>query len=159
MMESTNKDEAKKLQKQFMQDVIIRIDETSKYIKPDEKTVEYAIMYLPSESVFNEVWKDESVISHALKKHVIVAGPATFYTYINFISLNLYQDKLSNNVDSVVKSIMTLQSYLSQLGELIVKLGKGIKGIVKQYDDVNTQYDSIENRVSMITSSKMKMIK
>ena len=78
--------------KAFTNDVKKRIDETSKYILPGEKTTDFAMMYIPSESVYYEAFvKDKNfneenvMIDYAWKKRVCPVSPQTIYPYLVMI--------------------------------------------------------------------------
>ena len=81
--------------KEFKNDLKKRIDETSKYIKPEEKTMDFAFMFIPSEWVYydlivNKVWAIESkttdLIEYAFKeKKVIIVSPTSFYAYLQTV--------------------------------------------------------------------------
>ncbi len=76
IIESDNQDQKEKLKKEFLKDVRNRINEiASKYILPNQGTFNFAIMYIPSETIYYEVVSDEETISYMIEKKVVPASP------------------------------------------------------------------------------------
>ena len=55
ILESRDASEKEKYEKAFISDIKIRIDETSKYVKPEENTMDFAFMFIPSEAVYYDL--------------------------------------------------------------------------------------------------------
>src|SRR5205823_8667144 len=93
-----------------------------KYIRPDEGTYDFALMYIPAENVYYEaVLRAEdpgdakSVLGHALRRRVIPVSPHTFYAYLLVILHGLK----GMRVDQHAREIQ------EQLGGLRLELGRG----------------------------------
>jgi len=94
IQKETSKDRREKLEKEFKMDLKNRIVETSKYIRPEEGTSDFAIMFIPAEGIFYNllVYKvgstnvsSEDLINFAFSKKVIIVSPNTFFAYLQTI--------------------------------------------------------------------------
>ena len=83
LTEARTEEEKTLFQKKFIQDIKFNIDKiSSKYILPSEKTVDYALMYIPAEAIFHQIMfnlKGEDVADYARKKKVTLTSPNTIY--------------------------------------------------------------------------------
>ena len=86
IVSSTNPAEKEKFEKLFKQDLKNRIDETSKYIRPEEGTMEFAFMFIPSETIYYDLLMRSSQVNSAdlieyafNQKHVIIVSPTNFF--------------------------------------------------------------------------------
>ncbi|CAM6005654.1 unnamed protein product [Sphagnum balticum] len=80
----------KSIRKLFSQDVKVMCDSiASKYIIAG-KTLDFALMFIPAESVYYELLKDSELHQYCLKKHVIPVSPNSFYAYLQAIAVLLY---------------------------------------------------------------------
>nr|MBP7018412.1 DNA recombination protein RmuC [Candidatus Saccharibacteria bacterium] len=104
LIESNDKAEKERLAKQMKSDLKLRIDETSKYIKPDENTLDIAFMFIPSEAIYydliiNEVGASQTVsrdlIQYAFRdKKVIIVSPTTLLAYLQTVMQGLRSLKI-----------------------------------------------------------------
>jgi len=86
ILETAGLEEKKKYEKALVNDLKTRIDETSKYVRPQEGTMEFAFMFIPSEAVYYDllinkvgsVIEDKNLIAYAGQKKVIVVSPTSF---------------------------------------------------------------------------------
>lgn len=94
-----------------------RIDETSKYILPNEKTTDFALMYIPSESVYYEAFiknkqfgEDNTLIDYALKKKVYPTSPQTIYPYLMTILQGMKALKIEENAKDILGKVTGLRN-------------------------------------------------
>ena len=88
MIESTNKDELVELEKKFKADIKNRIDETSKYIRPNEKTTDYAYMFIPADGLYQDLLNSRvgslkinqrDLVNYAYEKKVMIVSPMSLF--------------------------------------------------------------------------------
>ena len=94
MMKADNPTSSEKttLQKEFVRDVRHHIDAIAKkYILPDEGTMDFALMYVPSESVFYELCNLQEVMDYARRCRVYVVSPSTLYAHLQTILLSFFR--------------------------------------------------------------------
>ncbi len=94
-----------------------RIDETAKYIQPDEKTTDFALMYIPSESVYYEAFvrnkqfgEENTLIDYALKKRVYPTSPQTIYPYLMTILQGMKALKIEENARDILGKVTGLRN-------------------------------------------------
>ncbi|MDO8515138.1 MAG: DNA recombination protein RmuC, partial [bacterium] len=80
--------EDESFKKDFQRDIKNRVDEIAdKYILPDEGTVDFALMYVPSEAVYYDIVNSE-LIDYAYKRRVMPVSPSTFYAFLRSVLLS-----------------------------------------------------------------------
>jgi DNA recombination protein RmuC len=95
ILDADTKEQKEIFEKEFRKDLKKRIDETSKYIRPEEKTMEFAFMFLPSEGIYYDLLVNKvgtlsvntvDLIEYAFKeKKVIIVSPTSFYAYLQTV--------------------------------------------------------------------------
>ena len=137
-----NMDEAqtKNITRAFVQDVKTMVDGiSSKYIIP-EKTLDFALMFIPAESVYYEFIKNMELQQYALKKHVIVVSPNSFYAYLQAIAVGFRGLKIQAEAKKIEGTIICLKNDFQKFMVDFNKVGKHLK-------DAQTQYTNVEDRV------------
>ncbi|MCX5685894.1 MAG: DNA recombination protein RmuC [Candidatus Omnitrophica bacterium] len=103
--------------KSFSAAVKKRIDETSKYILPDEKTTDFALMYIASESVYYEAFvkntqfgEDNTLVDYAIRKKVYPTSPQTIYPYLMTILQGMKALKIEENAKEILGKVTGLRN-------------------------------------------------
>jgi DNA recombination protein RmuC len=103
--------------KAFSSAVKKRIDETAKYILPNEKTTDFALMYIASEGVYYEAFvkskqfgEDNALIDYALKKKVYPTSPQTIYPYLMTILQGMKALKIEENAKDILRKVTALRN-------------------------------------------------
>lgn len=117
-MLSSNDDAVKRGHwKSFVAAVKKRIDETAKYILPGEKTTDFALMYIASESVYYEAFiknkqfgEDNNIIDYAIKKRVYPTSPQTMYPYLMTILQGMKALKIEENAKEILGKVTGLRN-------------------------------------------------
>lgn len=138
-----NLDEAqrKEARKAFNQDVKAMAESiSSKYIIP-EKTLDFAFMFIPAESVFYEVMKDSDLHQHCLKRHVIPVSPNSFYAYLQAIAVGFRGLKIQVEAKKIEGALLRLKVDFQKFQNDFQKVGKHLK-------DAQSQYTNVEDRVA-----------
>jgi len=136
-----------------------RIDEIAdKYIKPDEGTFEFALMYVPAESVYYEavvrgeqLEDGESVVGYALGRKVIPVSPNTFYAYLAAILHGLKGLEVEKEARAILESLGGLQQQFARYDDAFRLVGKHLDHAVRQYAEAERQFGLIEERFEKIT--------
>jgi DNA recombination protein RmuC len=94
-----------------------RVDETSKYILPGEGTTDFALMYIPSESVYYEAFvrssqfgENNPLIDYALNKRVYPVSPMTIYPYLVTILQGMKALKIEENAKDILGKVTGLRN-------------------------------------------------
>jgi DNA recombination protein RmuC len=139
-----------------------RIDEIAdKYIKPDEGTFEFALMYVPAENVYYEavvrgedLEGEESVVGYALRRKVIPVSPNTFYAYLAAILHGLKGLEVERKAREILDSLGGLQQQFAKFDAAYRLVGKHLDHAVRQYDEAERQIGLIQERFQQITGVK-----
>jgi len=128
--------------KNFLSDVKKRIDETSKYISDEDGTT-YAIMFIPSEGIFNFVVSETSLIDDAFKKNVIIAGPSTMMAIIKSVDqyMRLFDD--INNSEKKIKMLGKVIDYLNNYDKAFSDLLNGVDKLAKLKNELATKEQTL----------------
>src|SRR3989339_613322 len=138
--ESDDKLEQERYLREFTTDVKQKIKQvtTRDYINPEEKTVDFVILFVPNEMIFsfiydrlNEVWDE------AMKKKVILAGPFSFTAIIRMIFQSYKNFKYQENLYDIIKLIKVFEQEYEKFNEALDTLGTRIQSVANQYQTVS----------------------
>lgn len=163
ILESRDPAEKKRYESAFVNDLKARIDETAKYIKPEENTMDFAFMFIPSEAVYYDllinrvgaVTDDTSnLIYYAGKKKVIVISPTSFLAYLQTVLQGLRNQKISEQAQEVIKEVERLGKHLITYSEHMKRLGSHLGTTVSSYNKASKEFEKIDKDVVKITEGK-----
>lgn len=159
MTKAENKEEKDGFLKEFEKDVKKHIDEISKkYIAPDEGTIDFALMYIPSEPVYYEILNSSNLSGYAHQKNVLTVSPNSFYYFLRLIILGLEGRKMEEKTKFILQLIKTLQVDASKVGGALGILTRHIKNAYTAADDVNARFTRLSSKIesAQITSPKQQ---
>jgi DNA recombination protein RmuC len=144
--------------KAFTNDVKKRIDETSKYILPHEKTTDFALMYIPSESIYYESFirdkhfgEDNSLIDYAIKKKVYPVSPQTIYPYLVTIVQGMKALKIEENAREILGKVSGLRNDFERFKSVYTIIVNHIKNACNKHDDEGlTSVARIDQHISSL---------
>jgi DNA recombination protein RmuC len=112
--------EKKSIGRDFENDVKKHIDAISrKYILTDEGTIDYALMYVPSEAVYYEIVNNAKIFDYASGKRVLPVSPTTFYAYLKAILMSFEGQKIEAQAKQIFVTLRAAQKdYLAGRREL-----------------------------------------
>jgi DNA recombination protein RmuC len=126
----------------------------SKYILPDEGTLDFALMYIPAENVYYEtIIKDEglggdqSIISHALERRVIPVSPNSFYAYLQAIGMGLKGMQIEQQAQEIMRYLSRLQGDFSRFREDFSTLGGHVERARKKYEEADIKLGRFEEKL------------
>ncbi len=166
-MDATDDKDRISFRKQFIADVKTHIKSISdKYIKPDEGTFDFALMYIPAENVYYEtIIKDESfgevdsgLFQHALARKVIPVSPNSFYAYLQVILLGLKGMTVEKSAQEILQNIGRLRSDLSKFSEDFIKVGKHLSHSKLSFDQAEKHLIRFTDKLHQIESPETKQI-
>ncbi len=152
--------ERKKYESAFIADLKTRIDETSKYVKPAEGTMDFAFMFIPSEAVYYDLLinkvgaiQDETrnLVSYAGEKHVIVVSPTSFLAYLQTVLQGLKNQKISEQTKEIIKHVVNLTRHLKVYDDYFGKVGKNLSNTVGAYNHAYKEFAKIDKDVLKIS--------
>jgi len=127
--------------KEFIRDIKKHIDDVSrKYILPQEGTLDYAIMYVPAESVFSEITANQpELLEYAHQKKVILVSPNTFYYFLKIIMIGLEGAKIEEASKRILDG-------LNAIRQESVKFGDELSIMTGHIDDAKKASERVTNR-------------
>lgn len=156
LLEAGSDEKQAEARKVFLKDVKKHIDDISvRYILPEEGTFEFALMYIPSESVYYEIIiKDdspaESLSSYAMKKKVIPVSPNSFYAYLQAIVRGLKGMRIERSAQIILESLGQLEVDLEQCVTDFEKIGGHLMHARSAYEKTEQRFHKVQNRLSAL---------
>jgi DNA recombination protein RmuC len=160
------KDETNKiaLEKIFKADLKLRIDETSKYIRPSENTMEFALMFIPSEGIYYDLLINEvgsvkvntrDLLEYAFQeKHVIIVSPTNFLAYLQTVLQGLRALQIEESAKEIRQRVEMLGKHLCAYNEYLDKLGTHLTTSVNAYNAAAKEFTKIDKDVLKITGGE-----
>lgn len=152
---------AKAARRQFLVDVRRHIDAVAGYILPDERTYEFALMYIPAENIYYEVavkseWGSDErhLLSHALSRKVIPVSPNTLYAYLYTIALGLRGLQVEKCAQEIIGRLGRVQKDFRQLTEDFTVVGKHLANARGAYDKVEKRLVTIDSKLESFTAAE-----
>jgi len=164
MMEENNETERSKMEKEFKSDLKKRIDETSKYVRPEEGTTDFAFMFIPADGVFYNLLSlkigsldvnTHDLIEYAFKKKVIMVSPMTFYAYLQTVMQGLKALQIEQSAREIQKRVGDLGRHLNAYQDYMKKLGLHLNTTVSSYNNAGKEYGKIDKDVIKITDGEI----
>lgn len=152
------------LESLFKNDLKKRIDETSKYIKPKENTMDFAFMFIPAEGIYYDLLINQvgslktnthALIEYAFKeKHVIIVSPTSFLAYLQTVMQGLRALQIEESAKEIRKRVEELGKHLLAYNEYMKKLGNNLSTSVNSYNTAYKEFGKIDKDVVRITDGK-----
>ncbi len=150
-----NDGEALKARKLFITQVKKHIDDiASKYIRPEEHTLDFALMYIPAENVYYEtiIRDDENLVTYAHKKKVFPVSPNSFYIYLQAILMGLRGLQIEKETKNILAG-------LSKMSQDFGKFGEDFKLIGTHLGRAQGSYENSEKRLEKFQDSVGNLLK
>lgn len=161
LLETKDEVERQRLESAFRDDLKTRIDETAKYIKPKEGTMEFAFMFIPSEAVYydlliNKIGAVKSntrdLIEYAAgEKKVMIVSPTTFLAYLQTVLQGLKALQIEESAKEIGKRVEELRRHLENYDEYFGKIGIHLGTTVNMYNRAQKELGKIDKDVLKIT--------
>jgi DNA recombination protein RmuC len=152
--------------KSFHQDLKNRIDETAKYIKPKEKTTDFAFMFIPSESIYYDLlirkvgMAHRDLIEYAFKeKHVVIVSPTSFLAYLQTVLQGLRSLQIEESAKHIQKNVEKLGRHLKSYEDFFGKVGSSLSTTVNHYNNASKELGKVDKDVLRITDKKISEAK
>lgn len=158
MAKSENEIEKNSFQKEFGRDVKRHIDAISKkYILPDEGTMDFALMYVPSETVYYELATMTEIMDYARKSRVYIVSPTTLYAHLQTILLSFEGKKIESRSKEVFKLLRTLQLDYAKIEENMSVLGKHLNNATSQFSNVSIGFSQLGNKLTSTRTLELEV--
>jgi len=162
LLETRDEKEKKRFEEALRGDLKIRIDETSKYIKPENGTMEFAFMFIPSEALYydllvNKVGAVEGrdLIQYAAgEKKVVIVSPTSFLAYLQTVLQGLKALHVEETAKEIIKKVADLQRHLGVYDNFMKKMGDHLGTTVNAYNSAYKEFSKIDKDVMRISGAK-----
>lgn len=146
---------AGQLRKLFINDVKTHIEKiSSQYILPQERTYDFALMYIPAENVYYEaIIKDdlgEGLFPFSLEKRVIPVSPNSFYAYLEVILRGLRGFQVEERAQEILSDLSKLQKDTQKFREEFDILGRHMANANAKFNEADKSFGKIENNLKLI---------
>lgn len=165
--ETNDPAEKERFEKIFLNDLKNRIVETSKYIKPNDNTMDFAFMFIPHEAIYYDllvnkigaVTEDtENLIQRAAGKYkVIIVSPTSFLAYLQTVLQGLKAMQIEESAKDIVKRVEELGKHLKVYEEYHNKLGGSLGTVINHYNNSGKELKKIDKDVTRITGSSPEL--
>jgi len=149
MMKAKSENEKAVAQKEFIRDVKKHIDAIAKkYILPEEGTMDFALMYLPSESVYYEIANELEIMEYARQHRIYIVSPSTLYAHLQTILLSFEGKKIESHAKDVFRLLHALQIDYEKVDENLGVLGKHLNNASSQFYNVTDGFSRLGKKLS-----------
>jgi DNA recombination protein RmuC len=153
-------EEKVRFEKAFVNDLKLRISETAKYIRPSEKTTDFAFMFIPHEGIYYDLLSnkvgagEDNLIQRAAGKYkVIIVSPTSFLAYLQTVLQGLKAMEIEERAQDIIKNVEKLSGHISKYEDYYQKLGKTLETTVNHYNAGYKELNKIDKDVTKITGS------
>ncbi|MBI5122745.1 DNA recombination protein RmuC [Candidatus Roizmanbacteria bacterium] len=158
MSKAKTEEEIATFKKEFVKDIKKHIDAISeKYILPDEGTMDFALMYVPSEAVFYELVNIDDLTEYARKQRIYIVSPSTLYAHLQTILLSFEGKKIESQSKEVFRLLRALQIDYEKVNESVDLLGKHIGNASNQFSNVQKGIGTLGNKLSSVKNLDEKI--
>lgn len=163
LIEETDKTQRDVLAKLFKNDLKNRIDETSKYIRPNDGTMDYAFMFIPSEAIYYDLLVNKvgstniaarDLIEYAFReRNVIIVSPTTFMAYLQTVMQGLRSLQIEEQAKEIQKRVGELGRHITTYEQLMQKLGGSLSTSVNHFNNAHKELKKVDKDVVKIAGT------
>lgn len=151
------------LEKAFVNDLKMRIQETAKYVRPEEGTMDFAFMFIPSEGIYYDLLTnrvgggdDENLIQRAAGKYkVIIVSPTSFLAYLQTVLQGLKALQVEQKAAEIQKRVGELGKHIGAYESFYKKLGVSLGTSVSHYNAAYKELGKIDKDVYRISGERV----
>ena len=159
MAESKDPIEKEQYRKVFINDLKLRIQETAKYIRPADKTTDFAFMFIPHEGIYYDLLanpaafgSEENLIQRAAGTYkVIIVSPTSFLAYLQTVMQGLKAMEIEERAQDIIKNVERLRGHIAKYEDYYQKIGKTLETTVNHYNAGYKELNKIDKDVTRIT--------
>lgn len=147
-------------EKLFKADIKGRIDETSKYIQPGKGTLDQALMFIPSETIYYDILTERvgingrNLLQYAAEKKVTIVGPTTLSAMLQTIAQGLRSIEIHKDTEKIRKNIEQLQKHLLSHNGYMQKLGASLGTTVNHFNTTYKELGKIDRDIVKIAETE-----
>lgn len=146
--------------KAFLQDVRKHLNEISKrgYIDTAKGTVDYAMMFIPNESIYGFInQEDPDFIGEALSKKIMLCSPITLYAVLSLLNQATSNFMMEQRASEIMNEVVKFQQQWDKFSEVMNKTEKNLDIAVRQFQElISTRSRALERPVTKILELQKK---
>jgi len=146
--------------KAFLQDVRKHLNEISRrgYIDTSKGTVDYAMMFIPNESIYGFInQEDPDFIGEALNKKIMLCSPITLYAVLSLLNQATANFMMEQRASEIMNEVVKFQQQWEKFTEVMDKTGKNMDIAVRQFQDlISTRKRALDRPVNKIIELQKK---
>jgi len=144
-----NLKEKENFKKNFVVDVKKHIDKIAqKYILPAEKTVDYALMYIPSENLYYEIINIDEIFDYAGEKRVLPVSPMSFFAYIKAILLSLEGQKIEAKAKQIITLLQAIKKDYEKTAASLGVLNRHLTNAYHQASELASNFSHLGEKLN-----------
>ncbi len=149
MLKETNQQIKEKNKKEFVSDVKKHVqDIAKKYILASEGTSDYALMYIPSESIYYEIISDNDLFDYAGQKRVLPVSPMSFYAYMKAILMSFEGQRIQSQAKEILAILRSIKKDYEKSDEALSVLSRHITNAYNQMAQVSKNFLSLGQKIT-----------
>lgn len=153
MASAETESEKKSYNKLFERDVKKHVNAISrKYILTEEGTIDYALMYIPSEAVYYEVVNSPELFDYGTSKRVLFVSPTTFYAYLRAILMSFEGQKIEKKAREILAAIRAIQKDYNKVEDNISKLQRHLNNAYNMMNNVLVSFTQLGQKITSTQS-------
>jgi DNA recombination protein RmuC len=167
LIEETDKSKRELIAKQFKIDLKNRIDETAKYIRPNENTLDYAFMFIPSEAIYYDLLINQvgatntsarDLLEYAfIDKKVIIVSPTTLLAYLQTVLQGLRSLQIEEQAKDIQKRVGELGKHIAAHESFMQKLGNSLGTTVNHFNNAHKELKKVDKDVVKIAGTEQSV--
>jgi len=149
MAQSPSEQEKVIFEREFIKDVKKHIQDISnKYILPQEKTVDFALMYVPSESIYYEVIREHQELQDfARNQKVLLVSPNNFYYFLQVIMIGLEGKRVEEKAEKILEILKAVRLDSQGLEQALSVLSRHITNAKGTMDQVTNKHRQLDSKI------------
>jgi len=121
-----------------------------KYIVPDESTLDVALMFVPSETVYYELLqtqdnKGQPLDAYCRDQHVMAVSPNTLYAHLCVIAMGLRGMQMEENAKRLLESLSGMEKQMEKFADKFATLGTHLKNAQQSYSESDKLFERAQN--------------
>jgi len=154
MSEAEDKESKEKYMKLFEKDVREKIKQVTSrdYISPEDKTVDFVILFIPNEMIFSYIYdKMPELSQEAMASKVVLAGPFSFTAMLRMIKQSYENFRVQKNIYNIIGHVKAFEKEFDTFSGEFYKIGDRIGSLQKQYESVSsTRFNQLVRRIDKV---------
>lgn len=157
-----DKDEYNRQFAEFIRDVKKHINSISeKYILTSEKTLPFALMYIPSEKIYYDIvalHEDSGLLAYAFEKNVIPVSPAILFSYIHILLLGFKGMQIEEQAVHILRELSHIEKEMGQIQQESEKLGRHLHNATATYDGVQRRIEKGRDKIRALSEHSQEKV-